>query len=247
MKRGTVMQKGTIVSVAIVLTLFLVILPGCGSGEQTKNTSANNSLKVSGNTKSESSAKPKNNLQLKTVGFSPWSIENAYSVAGILFNPDKDLYATDVSLTITTFGANNVILDSRTENVDVVRPQQEQGFYTDACYDGGGAAERVDVQFTVDSWEKTTDSPTFTFENTNYLGRKVTGMIGTSSTKSMSKPRAVAVFLDPNGNAVGGAFTFVDNIPAGQKVPFDMSVSSTATPTSVKFFGQMTAITSSGS
>lgn len=159
-----------------------------------------------------------------------------------MYNPNKSLGAVQTTLTVNAYGANNGVLGSRQEFVGPIPPLQEMGFESFVSGDAGPIA-RVEVIPRVTKWEKMPSMPYFTFENTAFLGQKITGIVASHLTQSATKVRVVTVLLDQAGNALGAGSQFVDNIPAGQKVPFEVSLTTAVTPATVSFSATTTSLT----
>lgn len=232
-----------VVGVVCVLCVFglaigLVVGLSGGGTKETHETATNTTTVIP-----QESAQGKE-LQVKTVGFSKWQYANSYNIGGIIVNPNKSLGAWQTTLTVTAYGANNVVLGSRQESIYTIPPGQEMGFSSFANGDAG-AVTRVEVVPRVARWEKMSSLPFFTFENTAYLpgtSNKITGIIGSSLSKTYTQVKVTAVLLDQAGNAQGAGFAYVDNVPAGQKVPFEVSLETAVTPATVSFFGDVTSL-----
>ena len=229
--------KGVAALVIVLLVIGLAVGLTLGlSGGGTKETQ-----ETTTNTTTVTPQESTQDLQIKTVGFSKWQYTNSYNVGGILVNPNKTQGAVQTVLTVNAYGANNVVLGSRQEYVGPIPPGQEMGFSSYASGDAGAVA-RVEVVPRVTSWQTMSSSPMFTFENTAFLGNKITGVIASGITKNVTKVRVIAVLLDSAGNALGAGFAFVDNVPAGQKVPFEVSLETAVAPATISFYGEVTSL-----
>jgi hypothetical protein len=96
-------------------------------------------------------------------------------------------------------------------------------------FTAGAGVTRMEVQARVQSWE---DAPeqvgTFTVSSVNvvpqeYTGPQVTGTIASTFVEDLQQVEVVAVFYSAENAIIGGAFTFVDFIPAGGTSAFEVS------------------------
>lgn len=160
-------------------------------------------------------------ITLKTAGITKWERGSYYSIGGILTNPNKDLAATQVGVEITVFDADGVILETKTENVGLILPESEMAFESSYNSETGPPA-RMDVRPMAEEWQKTDKkAPLFSFENTNYLEDKVTGMVVNNSGVALDWLRIYIVGLDASGNAIAGEGAYARNVAPGQQAPFE--------------------------
>jgi hypothetical protein len=236
-RRGT-MKK--LLAVSVVLFLFAVVMSGCGGKTTTKISTPNNV--VPNQTTNGSKGKE---LQLKTVGFTVNKYGNGYNLGGILTNPNKDLAAVQVTISVTTYGPNDMILGTRDETIGIIPPNQDGGFSSQGVLNAGQQITRVDAKPRVTSWSKMDSKPIFTFSNTSFIpdnisGGKVTGVITNSTTKPLSNVQVTVVLTDANGKAQSGYFTFANSVPAGQGTPFEINLmGNSLTPTNFAYFGSV--------
>jgi hypothetical protein len=161
-------------------------------------------------------------IQVASVGFTqelPDSIGHSYvSYGAVLTNPNSTTWsATDVNVNLSFTNAAGTVVKAASETVAVILPGQSVaiGDSTEAA-----GATRVQVQTNVGSWQKLSQ-PAGSFSasgiSTSYdsFAMKTTGTLHSTFAKDMKTVQAVAIYYNTAGKVVGGAFTYVDFVPAG--------------------------------
>lgn len=150
------------------------------------------------------------------------------SYAVIVDNPNEGTWiASDVQLNITFRSADGQIVKSESESISAVLPGQRAAIAQDSVDFGGATA--MEVQARVGSWEETEDDPgdfTVTQATTvpkEFGGLRTTAEVASTFENDFTDVFAVAVYRDQGGTILGGAFTFVDFIPAGGSIGVEVS------------------------
>jgi hypothetical protein len=166
-----------------------------------------------------------------------------YTITGLIYNPNKEMGAIDTTTTVTIYDTNGVIQATHDMRTGIIPPLTESPVYYPYMSTSGAEVPppaKVDVKNRVATWKKMASKELFTFSNTNVLGNKITGMMTSHLKLTAPKVTILAVFLDPTGNANGGAFQWVDNVPPEQPLPFQLDLVGQPAPTQVKYFGDAT-------
>lgn len=168
-------------------------------------------------------------LQVTGQGFTQLpkdSIGSSYvSYAVVVKNPNADAYASNVRVNITLLDAAGGVVASESDTISLVLPGQEAAVA--GSTDAAGVA-KVDVQVLGEDWEEPEgDFGAFTTEGVatraeQYGGQKTTGTIVSTFAKNLENVEAVAVYRNAAGNPIGGDFTYVDFVPAGGRIGFEI-------------------------
>jgi hypothetical protein len=217
-------------------TILVVVLAGCatpakvaqrGTGSSGSNVVQDQS--PSSPTSSASASTNHGDIQVVAKGFTqlpPDSIGNSYiSYGAVIQNSNADRWiAESVSVNLTFSDAAGTVVKSTNETVAAILPGQ-----TVAVGDSASAAgaTRLEVQALVGKWEEVnTTSGSFVVSGVNttasVFGMKTNGTVSSTFAKDLKNTEAVAVYYNSGGQIIGGAFTFVDFIPAGGKVGMEV-------------------------
>lgn len=201
-------------------------------------------------TTSTSTTAPRTPLQVSGQGFSqlrPDSIGNSYVSYGVVVrNPNATVYAENVRVSITFLDAGSKVVASKSETISVILPAQEA-----AIGDTTSAADvtKIDVQVLGDDWSDPLE-PVGAFRTEGvstrqqqYGGLKTTGTIVSTFAKNIENPKAVVIYKDASGAVLGGAYTYVDFVPAGGRIGFEVT-GSVAVPgvTSTSVYVSLTSL-----
>ena len=220
-------MRRTVGLLVLLLVFSIIVASGCGGQKTAKKTGKTTSTQRT--------------LQLKTVGYAKGDV--GYTITGLLYNPEKELGAMDTTITVTIYDANGVIQATHDMRCGIIPPLTESPVYYPYMSTSGTEVPppaKVDVKTRVATWKKMASKQLFTFSNTNVLGDKITGTMTSHLKLTAPKVTVLAVFLDQKGNATGGAFQWVDNVPTEQPLPFQLDLGGQPTPTQVKYFGDAT-------
>jgi hypothetical protein len=221
----------------VALTALLVA--GCGGQDKLKKSAPNSS--AHSNVVSDTGASPSTptetsqptQIQLVGKGFSqlrPDSIGASYlSYAVVVRNPNPGQIAKSVQVTVTFTDRGGQPVDTENETIDVLLPGQ-----TAAVGDGvsGKGAVQMEVQALADSWEVAESelgnfaaSQVHTTKD-DYGSVTTNARLTSTFAKDIHNAKAVAVYYNSAGRIVGGAFTFVDFVPAGRSIGIKIDGSS---------------------
>lgn len=159
--------------------------------------------------------------QLSSGGDTEWA------QVGIVFeNPNTDTHvARFVNVQLTFFDANNALAGSSEEVIGPILPGQFGAIGT-SVFDVSNATE-MEVEFRVD-WETIDfEAGSFSFDQVTttaaeFGGYDTAGFVVSSFEQEQENVQVVAIYKDPEGNVLGGDFTFVDFVPAGGRSPFNI-------------------------
>lgn len=171
------------------------------------------------------------NVSIVSKGFTqlaPDSIGSSYVSYGVILkNPNASHWiADDVEVNITFYNAAGTVVKSESDTVNVLLPGQTAAVGDDAEATG---ATRMEVQALVSDWEAS-DTETGAFAATgvsvqqqSFGELQVNGTLSSTFAKDLKDVHATAIFYNAQGAIVGGAFTYVDFVPAGGKVGVEVS------------------------
>lgn len=203
-----------------------------GQEEESTSPSAAPSSAEEESTKEESSEEPAETTEAEEEATAELSVEDygftqltggEYSEPGItyavVFSNAGNAIATDAQFQIAFEGAEGEILDSEEGYLTAVLPGASVA-HAGYVYDVEGA-EKMTVQLMPGDAEEL-DGEAANFEVTKiastpqeFGGIKTTATVESPFTKDLEDLETVAVYRDASGDIVGGAFTYLNFVPAG--------------------------------
>lgn len=171
-------------------------------------------------------------LEVAGHGFTqmpPDSIGNSYMSYGVVIkNPNLNEYAEDVRVNITMLDAAGAVVNSESDSIALILPGQEVAIGANT---GAAGVAKLDVQVLGEDWSKQVGPVgTFTTEGVQtrpdqYFGYNTTGTIVSTFAKNLENVQATAIYRNAEGAIIGGQFTYVDFVPAGGRIGFEISQS----------------------
>jgi hypothetical protein len=145
----------------------------------------------------------------------------------VLSNQEQDIAAESIQLQVAFYDAAGTVIDTVTENVSYLLPGETTGVGGTAS----GVADMAEmrVQVSADDWREWEEQPPLlTIDNISvteddFGGTKVTGEVTNSLDQELESITLYAVFLDAEGNIVGGDFSFLDFVPASGTSAFEIT------------------------
>ena len=180
-------------------------------------------------------------IEIVNKGFTqlkPDIIGNSYlSYAAIVRNPNAAQIASRIQVNSSFYDAAGTVVKAKSDNITALGPGESAAVGPIGGGEQAAGAVRMEVTARVSEWiPLTTVSPgRFAFEGVatrarpGGYGQTTTGTIVSSFASDLKSVQLVAVYYDRNGGVIGGAFTFVDFVPAGGKLGAEV-VSTQAVP-----------------
>jgi hypothetical protein len=239
------------------IALVGLILVSCGGSDKAKNFSGGQpqssvvTEQLTVPTMATTTTGAALDLQIVNKGFTqlpPNSIGATYlTYAVLLRNPNAAKAANRVDVNMTFSDTAGTVVASKSDTIAVVLPNQTIAV-SGLPSDSKGAA-KMDVQARVASWEDAAGTGSFSTEGVSVAqglygsGPTVHGTVVSTFAKDVKKPKAVAVFYGRTGAIVGGSETFVDFVPAGGRVGFEIPSFTGQAPTSrAEVYMQLTSL-----
>jgi hypothetical protein len=157
--------------------------------------------------------------------------------------------ASDARAQISFKDSSGVVVDTREEYLNAVLPGASVAL-GDFVYDAT-AVETMTVQVLPGTTEELEGKPgNFTVSDVTtreqeYGGFKTTATVTSPFTRDLEDLQAVAIYRNDAGDIVGGAFTFLNFVPAGGEaaVSIDDTVDGLPTPASTEVYIAITSLT----
>lgn len=244
----------------LVATLMCLLVASCespvdkaedaSSGDNKSETAVGSGMRVVD--AGETSA-PGGDLQVVGAGVSTakHSYDEGYaaSVVGVIRNP-SDAVAVDVTVNLNLKDDTGRIVKAETANVSYIASGKEAYATTDVFLDDGVALPtNVEVQARARSFDNSAVKD-FSFSDLRYLsddfGGKVLGSIASSLSKDATNVQVQCAIFSGD-QAIGGAYTFVDLVPAGRTTGFEASNGAIEglNATSARCYGTLTSLSDS--
>ena len=173
-------------------------------------------------------------LEIVDYGFSTFTAYDdttRASWAVVVDNPNDDLHvANRVNVTVTLTDTDGSVVHSDTDSISVLLPGQQAAVVGRTLDDVSEVAD-MRVQARARSWDEepgpfgefTPSDVSVTAQDRR--GWRVSGHLASTFTRDFEDVYVKAVLRDEAGDIVGGEFTFVDFVPAGDDTSFQINVS----------------------
>jgi hypothetical protein len=161
-----------------------------------------------------------------------YSSSDYVTYAAVVKNNSTSQAASYVSLNIAFYNAAGTVVKATDDNISLVLPGQTAAVGRSA--EAGGVTRMV-VQASVQRWEDTPATVgAFTAEGVNtheekYGGLKTNGVMKSTFQKDLKSVPIAAVYYNAANAIVGGAFTYLDFVPAGGQSAFEITSSGSGT------------------
>lgn len=157
--------------------------------------------------------------------------------------------ASDAQAQISFEDADGVVVDTREEYLNAVLPGSSVAL-GDFVYDATGV-ETMTVQILPGTTEELESEPAnftvsdVTTREQEFGGYKTTATVASPFTRDLEELQAVAIYRDDAGDIVGGAYTFLNFVPAGGEaaVSIDDTASGLPSPASTDVYIAITSLT----
>lgn len=177
-------------------------------------------------------------LEVVDFGFSTWQGEfddgANLSWAAIVENPNTaDTWiATRADVRVSFYDADGAVVTTASDTVALVLPGQQAaivGYDSPFSNSDLGSIAEMEIRLGEPDWEQA-EEPLGSFTVSGVQVRRgefgdstVTGEVSSTFADEIEDAYATAVYRDGSGAIVGGDFTFIDFIPAGETTPFEIS------------------------
>jgi hypothetical protein len=172
---------------------------------------------------------PRRDLKVIDYGFTPDPESEGGSFAVIVENPNEAWIPNFVTINITFFDSGGGVLSTTDEILYTVLPGKAA--VAGYMFDGEPAEMKVRISRLDESdWEEIERGSTghYVFSRVRtirqeYGGHQTTGLISSTFSGDQDSVEVTCVYIDSQGGIVGGEFTFVDQVRAGEEAAFEMS------------------------
>lgn len=184
------------------------------------------------------SAVARGELAVTEFGYSTWQGEfddgARLSWAAIVENPNPtdSWVATSADVSVSFFDAGGSVVASATDTIALILPGQRAAVVgSDSPFGNPDLAliASMEVRLGEPRWEEAREAlGAFTVSDVQirygeFGDATVTGQVASTFADEITDAYANAVYRDSAGAIVGGDFTFIDFIPPGDSIPFEIS------------------------
>jgi hypothetical protein len=161
--------------------------------------------------------------------------------AVLMENTSKTQAAENVRLQISFLDATGGIVKTENGSMPILLPGQTTAFGgTTYLQDKTVDMQTMQVQVLARDWNTTEITQSFSAEGAAYradrYSPKVAGFVVSPFTKDIQNVYVTAVARDEAGMIIGGGFTFLQFVPAAGKSAVEVSVTTSAAPTTVELY-----------
>lgn len=237
-------SRGTaLVVLAVIAAIVVGIVVASGGGDNNEQVSAGRprssvvtraDREISTTTSSEVNQR---DLEIVKQGFTTFSqeyIDTPLGSYGVVFkNPNRTSWvANRVSINVSFFDAAGTVVKTETDTLTAILPGQSAAV-GDTVYDLPPSAVRIETQASVGDWTEFEGSTgAFAFEGLSttpeeYGGLRTNATVRSSFVEDQKNVEITAIYTRADGSIVGGAYTFLDFVPAGGAIGVEISATST--------------------
>lgn len=210
----------------IVVCLMMVSMVACGS----PTTSTAQPTATQAKPGATSVGQAQNEVKALEIKDSGWVVKNGYLYCYIdMFNPNEDIAIQFPSYRVTARGENNEVLGTQDHTLSVINPQQHF-IYGFQYFSVSKTPKTVEVQPLEAKEHNIKRSGKYKeykpLEAVNYAQGegKITGEINNPNDYTVDNSVVVAICRNDKGELVDIVSTFVNSIPAGGSIPFEISM-----------------------
>jgi hypothetical protein len=217
-----------VAAVAVVLILFVVLL---GINDQDSFTLTPGSSPSSEESKEATSPKTGSEefkpLEIKDSGY---IVSNGYLFYGVIIHNPNEHYAVEFpTYRITARDDADQVIGTDDQVLSLIYPQQDfafgsLGFSLDQQPTNVDFMTIAPRDYNITAVEML-ENPIFIpleVVGVNKRGDSILGEVSNPNSYDIDSAVVTAIFRDDNGKIIGGDSTFIDNLPAGGKTPFDL-------------------------
>ena len=178
-------------------------------------------------------------ITLVDYGFAQGSIQ--VTIAFLVGNPNQTYAIEDSTYSITAYDDAGVVLATDSGYINLVLPGEKLGVAADVFLEEGQKAAKVDVQVSSGSPQPISiQGPLFTTEQVQFIpddwGDKVTGLVTNGFQRNINDLRVTGVLYDEAGKIVGGGYTYLNFLNAGDQTGVDVDVVVSGKPVTAELY-----------
>ena len=170
--------------------------------------------------------------------------------AFIVENPNANVTVENSEYQATAYAKDGSVLTSDDGYIDLL-PGQKLGIAGDmSLSDDNVVIDHFDVQVKPGKFTPAQPQPLFTTDKATFIkddySSKVTGIIKSAYKNDTSQVRASAVAYDDKGGIIGGGYTYVDFVLAGDQTGVSISTVASSTPAKVEIYAAVSGLSQFG-
>lgn len=167
--------------------------------------------------------------------------------AFIVENPNADVAIENSQYQAALYAPDGSVLTSDEGYIELVLPGQTLGIAGDMLLpDKNAVIDHIEVQIKPGEFARTEPQPSFATEKATFIQddyfAKVTGIIKSPYQSDASSVRASAVAYNDKGEIIGGGYTYVDFILAGEQTGVAISAKTSGTPAKVELYAAISGL-----
>lgn len=183
------------------------------------------------------------NIELLKYGFGQDDFSTGFGM--LIENPNTDYSVEGSQYHLTVYSSDGKVLTTQGNFISILYPEQILGVGGDISFVREVEIDKIDFQIRAGEYVKSEQIPSFTSENVTYqpgsYSSKVTGLIVSPYNTDITNLRVSAIVYDENEMIVGGGFTYIDFVPANDKIAVEVLVTTAGNPSTAELY---TAISS---
>lgn len=192
-----------------------------------------------------SNAPDAQNIKLLAHGYGKDGQQVAF--AFIVENPNTNVAIENSQYQAALYGKDGSLLTSDEGYIEVVLPGQKLGIAGDMSLPNESAmVDHLEVQLKPGKFTTTDPQPPFATDKVIFIkgdyGAYTTGMIQNPYTSDVSNVSAYAVAYDDQGEIIGGGYTYVYFVPAGQQIGVSISTRTPKMPAKVELYAALSGL-----
>lgn len=177
-------------------------------------------------------------LKLLAQGFGQDDRELGYGFK--VENPNAGLAVVRSQFQIAAYDAAGVVLETDSGYIDVLLPGQTSGIGGTMILDEGAKVDKIEVQLSDGDVEATQVVQTFTVEQATFTEGQfidqVRGIVTNPFSKDATQLRVSGIVLDSSGAIIGGGYTYLNFVLAGQSTGVELSAAKDGDVASVEVY-----------
>jgi hypothetical protein len=196
----------------------------------------------------ESSTDDAEPLLIVAEGFGPSNFEGEIGWGFIVENPNPGLAADTAAYQVTAYAEDGSVLGAYASYISLLLPGERLGIGGSFYLPAGTVAARLEFQTLGRYFVETALEPGFlestgaAFETDGFSPR-VTGTVVNGLDRDLADVEVYAIAYNVDGHIIGGGFTFVDLVPAGEAAAVDVAIAVSGEPASVELFATVSGLT----
>ena len=192
-----------------------------------------------------SSAPEAQNVKIVSKGYG--QDEQSVGFAFIIENPNANVTIENSEYQAAVYAKDGSVLTSDDGYIEVILPGQTLGIAGDMTLsDKNVVVDHFEVQVKPGAFTPAQPQPPFTTDKATFIkgdySSSVTGIIKSPYENDASHVRASAVAYDDKGGIIGGGYTYVDFVPAGDQTGVSISTVTGSTPAKVEIYAAVSGL-----